>query len=111
MDRRDNARGMPKAVVVDEAFSWGNEQRPAIAWEDTIIYEAHVKGLTRLRDDVPLGWRGFFSGLAAPGVIDHLKRLGVTAIELMPIHAFVDDRYLIKRGLVLLGLQHAALLR
>src|SRR5689334_11454818 len=100
MDRRDNARGMPKAVVIDEAFSWGNEQRPAIAWEDTIIYEAHVKGLTRLRDDVPPGWRGFFSGLAAPGVVDHLKRLGVTAIELMPIHAFVDDRYLIEHGLV-----------
>ncbi len=48
-------------------FSWGNERRPAIAWEDTIIYEAHVKGLTRLRDDVPPSWRGFFSGLAAPG--------------------------------------------
>jgi isoamylase len=100
MDRRDNARGMPKAVVIDEAFSWGNERRPAIAWEDTIIYEAHVKGLTRLRDDVPPGWRGFFSGLAAPGVIDHLKRLGVTAIELLPIHALVDDRYLIEHGLV-----------
>jgi isoamylase len=98
-DRRDNARGMPKAVVTDPAFTWGQERRPRIAWEDTIIYEAHVKGLTRQRDDVPAAWRGTFRGLTAPPVIDHLKRLGVTAIELMPIHAFVDDRYLVERGL------------
>jgi isoamylase len=98
-DRRDNARGMPKAVVIDEAFTWGEERRPAIPWEDTIIYEAHVKGLTRLRYDVPPGWRGTFRGLTAPSVVDHLKRLGVTAVELMPVHAFVDDRPLVERGL------------
>jgi glycogen operon protein len=98
-DRRDNARGMPKAVVTDPAFTWGDERRPRVPWEDTIIYEAHVKGLTRLREDVPAGWRGTFRGLTAQGVIDHLKRLGVTAIELMPIHAFVDDRHLVERGL------------
>ena len=57
-DRRDNARGMPKAVVIDEAFTWGEERRPAIPWEDTIIYEAHVKGLTQQREDVPPAWRG-----------------------------------------------------
>jgi isoamylase len=98
-DRRDNARGMPKAVVIDEAFTWGEERRPATPWEDTIIYEAHVKGLTQQREDVPPAWRGNFRGLTAPAVMDHLKRLGVTAIELLPIHAFVDDRQLIERGL------------
>jgi isoamylase len=99
-DRRDNARGMPKAVVVDTAFTWGEEHRPSIPWEDTIIYEAHVKGLTQQRDDVPPHWRGTYRGLTAPAVVDHLKRLGVTAIELLPIHAFVDDRQLIERQLV-----------
>ena len=98
-DRRDNARGMPKAVVIDEAFTWGEERRPSIPWEETIIYEAHVKGLTALREDVPPGWRGTFRGLAAPSMIEHLKRLGVTAIELLPIHSFVDDRHLVERGL------------
>jgi isoamylase len=98
-DRRDNARGMPKAVVVDEAFTWGEERRPAIPWEETILYEAHVKGLTQLREDVPPAWRGTFRGLAASPIVEHLKRLGVTAIELLPIHAFIDDRHLIERGL------------
>ena len=98
-DRRDNARGMPKAVVIDEAFTWGEERHPAVRWEDTIIYEAHVKGLTQEREDVPPAWRGTFRGLAAQPVIDHLRRLGVTAIELLPIHAFVDDRHLVQRGL------------
>jgi glycogen operon protein len=98
-DRRDNARGMPKAVVLDEAFTWGEERRPSVPWEDTIIYEAHVKGLSRLREDVPSAWRGTFRGLAAPAIVDHLRRLGVTTIELLPIHAFIDDRHLIERGL------------
>jgi isoamylase len=99
-DRRDNARGMPKAMLVDTAFTWTAERRPAIPWQDTIIYEAHVKGLTELRDDVPPQWRGTYRGLTAPSVIDHLRRLGVTAIELLPIHAFVDDRHLVERKLV-----------
>jgi glycogen operon protein len=99
-DRRDNARGMPKAAVVDEAFTRNDVRRPLVPWEDTFIYEAHVKGLTQLREDVPPAWRGKFRGLAARDVIDHLKRLGVTTLELLPIHAFVDDRYLVERGLV-----------
>ena len=98
-DRRDNARGMPKSVVIDQAFTWGEERRPSIPWEDTIIYEAHVKGLTQQRGEVPPAWRGTFRGLAAPAVISHLQRLGVTALELLPIHAFVDDRHLVERGL------------
>ena len=65
-DRRDNARGMPKSVVIDPAFTWGEDRRPSIPWEDTIIYEAHVKGLTHQRGDVPPAWRGTFRGLAAP---------------------------------------------
>ena len=99
-DRRDNARGMPKAVVMDEGFNWGRrENRPSISWEDTIIYEAHVKGLTQTRDDVSPGLRGTYRGLASPAMIDHLKRLGVTTIELLPIHGFVDDRRLVEQKL------------
>ena len=99
-DRRDNARGMPKAVVVDETFNWGRREiRPNIAWEDTIIYEAHVKGLTQKRDDVAPGWRGTYGGLCSPAMIDHLKRLGVTTIELLPIHGLIDDRVLVERKL------------
>jgi len=98
-DRRDNARGMPKSMVVDEAFTWGEERRPSIPWQDTIIYEAHVKGLTQLREDVPPAWRGTYRGLTAPAVVNHLKRLGVTTVELLPIHAFIDDRHLIERSL------------
>jgi glycogen operon protein len=100
-DRRDNARGMPKAVVVDETFNWGQrEPRPSIPWEETIIYEAHVKGLTKLREDVPPGLRGSYRALAAPAMIDHLKHLGVTTIELLPVHGFLDDRALVERRLV-----------
>ena len=96
-DRRDNARGMPKAVVVDETFNWGRkESRPSVAWEDTIIYEAHVKGLTMGRKDVPAAMRGTYRGLSSPAMIDHLKRLGVTAIELLPVQSFVDDRRLVE---------------
>src|SRR5215467_870166 len=87
--RRDNARGMRKSMVIDPAFTGWREPRPHVAWERTVIYEAHTKGLTQTREDVPPAWRGFFRGLAAPSVIDHLKRLGVTTLELLPIHAFV----------------------
>ncbi len=100
-DRRDNARGMPKAVVVDETFNWGRrETRPSIPWEDTIIYEAHVKGLTQGRDDVAPGLRGTYRGLSSPAMIEHLKRLGITTVELLPIHALVDDRRLVEQKLV-----------
>jgi isoamylase len=100
-DRRDNARGMPKAVVVDEAFNWGRrETRPSIPWEDTIIYEAHVKGLTQTREDVPSALRGTYRGLSSPTMIDHFKRLGITTVELLPIHGLVDDRRLIEQKLV-----------
>src|SRR5262249_48014549 len=76
------------------------EHATRIPWEDTVIYEAHVKGLTKLRGDVPSEWRGTFRGLSARPVIDHLKRLGVTAIELLPGHAVIDERALGERHLV-----------
>jgi glycogen operon protein len=98
-DRRDNAHGMLKAVVIDEAFTWGSAGRQPLSWRDTIVYEAHVKGLTRTRENVPESLRGTYFGLTAPGMINHLMRLGVTTIELLPIHAFMDDRHLLDRGL------------
>jgi isoamylase len=99
MDRRDSAFVMPKCVVVDPAVTWGADPRPRTHWQDTIIYEAHVKGMTALREDLPPQLRGTFGGLADPRVIDHLVKLGVTAIELLPVQAFFDDRHLIERGL------------
>jgi glycogen operon protein len=98
-DRRDSARVMPKCQVVDTAFTWGLGQSPRTPWEHTVIYEAHVRGLTMLHPDVPERFRGTFAGLAWPAVVDHLKSLGVTAVELMPVHAAVDDRMLVDKGL------------
>ena len=98
-DRRDSARAMPKCRIIDPAHTWGHDRRPRRAWSETVIYEAHVKGMTARRPDIPEELRGTFTALAAPGVVEHLARLGVTAIELMPIHAFFDDRYLTEKGL------------
>src|SRR5437016_14567268 len=85
---------------MDESFHRGrHEIRPNIPWEDTIIYEAHVKGLTQKRADVPPNLRGTYGGLSSPAMIEHLKRLGVTSIELLPIHGLVDDRILVERKL------------
>ncbi|HEY5226003.1 MAG TPA: glycogen debranching protein GlgX [Methylovirgula sp.] len=98
-DRRDSAAGMLKAVVVDETFNWGDDRPPAIPWAETVIYEAHVRGLTFLRDDLRFPDRGTFSALTDPKVVDHLKRLGITAIELMPVHAFLQDRHLLEKKL------------
>ena len=98
-DTRDNASGSPKSQVVDSAFTWGDDAPPRIAWKDTVIYEAHVKGLTRLHPDVPQQLRGTYAGLACAPVLDHLKRLGVTAIDLLPVHTFVDDKRLVEMGL------------
>jgi glycogen operon protein len=90
---------MLKAVVTDAAYTWGSDTRPEHSWHDLIIYEAHAKGLTMKWEDVPPAWRGSYRGLASKAVIDHLHRLGVTAIELLPIHAFLDDRYLVDKNL------------
>jgi glycogen operon protein len=98
-DRRDSAPFMLKAVVVNDTFVWGDDRPPDVPWSDTVIYEAHVKGLTARRDDIPANARGTFAGLGMPPVIDHLRRLGITAIELMPVQSFVQDRVLLRRGL------------
>ena len=98
-DRRDSAPAMPKGVVTDDSFNWGDDRPPDIPWADTVIYEAHVRGLTMLRPDVIKPERGTFAALAHPAVIDHLRGLGVTAIELLPIHAHLQDRFLLQRGL------------
>jgi isoamylase len=99
LDRRDSAPAMPKAVVTDESFNWGDDRAPATPWADTVIYEAHLRGLTMLREDVRPHQRGTFAALGEQSVIDYLRRLGVTAIELLPIHAFVQDRQLLQKGL------------
>jgi glycogen operon protein len=98
-DRRDSAAAMPKAVVVDGTFHWGNDRPPAQAWRDTIIYEAHVKGLTKTCAAVPEHERGSFAALGDPYVIEHLQKLGITAVELLPVHAFLQDRFLVAKSL------------
>jgi glycogen operon protein len=99
MDVRDSAPHVPKAVVADRFFDWGNDRPPAVALRDTVVYETHVKGLTMLHPGVPEELRGTYSGLAHPVIIDHLVTLGVTAVELLPVHQFVHDHHLVERGL------------
>src|SRR3984885_5745175 len=99
IDRRDSAPGMLKAVVTDESFNWGDDRPPNVPWADTIIYEAHPRGLTMLHHDVRPNERGTFAALADERIIGYLRRLGITAIELMPIHAYVQDRTLVQKGL------------
>jgi isoamylase len=98
-DRRDSAPAMPKAVVTHDAFDWSADVRPNTPWSETVIYEAHVRGLSKLFEEIPPAERGTFAGLASGPVIDHLKRLGITAIELLPIHSYVQDRFLQEKGL------------
>ncbi|MFL4972510.1 MAG: glycogen debranching protein GlgX, partial [Microvirga sp.] len=98
-DRRDSAPSMPKCIVEDPSHRWGDDRPPRRPAPDSIVYEAHVKGLTQLHPDVPQAMRGTYDALGHPAVIDHLVRLGITAIELLPIHAFVDDRFLVEKGL------------
>jgi glycogen operon protein len=98
-DRRDSAPGMLKSVVVDPSFTWGTDRPPRIPWHQSVIYEMHVKGFTIRHPEVPPALRGTYAGLATAPVIDHLTRLGITAVELMPVHCFIDDRQLVARGL------------
>src|SRR5690606_7650659 len=98
-DRRDSAPFVPKARVIESAFSWGADRRPDVPWNETVIYELNVRGFTMRHPDVPPPLRGTYAALAQQPVIDHLRRLGVTTVELMPVHAFVDERPLVERGL------------
>ena len=98
-DPADSAPYVPRSVVSVEPFEWGDDRPPRTALADSVIYEAHVKGLTYLHPDVPESLRGTYAGLAHPAVIEHLQRLGVTAVELLPVHQFVHDGPLVARGL------------
>ena len=98
-DHRDSAAYVPKGVVVHDAFPWGEDIRPGTAWSDTIVYELHVKGFTALHPDIPAALRGTYAGLGHPAAIAHLQRLGVTAVELMPVHHFVSEPHLLRNGL------------
>ena len=99
LDTRDSAPYMPKSVVVRDSFDWERDAHPRTPWHKTLIYELHVKGFTARNPRVPERHRGTYLGLTAPAVIDYLKSLGVTAVELMPVHHFVDDKHLVDRGL------------
>jgi glycogen operon protein len=98
-DDRDNAAMAPLGAVVDDAFTWGNDQPPRTEWGKTIIYELHVKGFSIRQPEVPEHFRGTYAGLGSETSVEYLKSLGVTAVELMPIHEFVPDRHLVERGL------------
>ena len=98
-DDRDSAAFMPRCRVIDPAFTWGDDRPPRTAWERTVIYEVHVRGYTKLHPGVRKELRGTFRGLGEPEVLEQMRRLGVSAVELLPIHTFVNDDYLLKKGL------------
>jgi isoamylase len=98
-DERDSARFMPKCRVIDPAFTWGRDAAPRVPWERTIFYEAHVRGFTMRNPGVPEPLRGTFSGLGSRAVVDYVRSLGVSSVELLPIHAYVDDDFLLEKGL------------
>jgi isoamylase len=98
-DDRDSAAFAPLGVVTDSTFDWGDEKRPNVSWSETVIYEAHVRGLTKLHPHIPENIRGTYKAMASDPVIKHLKALGVTTVELMPVHHFLHDRHLLEKGL------------
>ncbi len=99
MDRRDSAAFVPKCVVTGELFDWGQRGRPCTPWSETIIYEAHIKGLSMMREDLPERVRGTCAALSDPRFLEHLHKIGVTTVELLPVHAFLQDHFLVERGL------------
>jgi glycogen operon protein len=98
-DERDSAPYVPKCVVVDPAFSWGDDALPRTPWHKTLIYELHVRGFTKLHPDVPEELRGTYAGLAHPSAVEYLRSLGITAVELMPVHQFISDKFIQDKGL------------
>lgn len=98
-DNRNNARGMPKCVIVDPSFVWKNNKAPKVPWSKTIIYETHVRGFTKKNFQIAPTQRGTFAGMAQTKIIDYIKALGVTTIELLPVHAYADDRFLTDKSL------------
>jgi isoamylase len=98
-DDRDSAPHVPKSVVTHDSFPWGDDRRPEVPWADTVIYEAHVRGFTKLHPDVPEAKRGSYAAMGSPPVVDHLRRLGVTTLELLPVHHYVSEHHVRSRGL------------
>jgi glycogen operon protein len=98
-DERDSAPFVPKCVVVDQTYSWTHPKGVRVPWDRAVIYELHVRGYTKRRPDLPASLRGTFEGLAQKPIVDYIKQLGVTTVELMPIHSFVNDSYLLDKGL------------
>ncbi|HKC56034.1 MAG TPA: glycogen debranching protein GlgX, partial [Vicinamibacterales bacterium] len=98
-DTRDNAAFASLAAVIDPAFTWGDDRPPRTPWHKTVIYEMHVKGFTKLHPDVPGPLRGTYEALTTASAVEHLQQLGVTAVELMPVHHHAYDRHLVERGL------------
>ncbi len=99
MDRSDSAGHLPCSIVVDPAFDWEGDAPPQTPWHETVIYEAHVRGLTQQHPDVPESQRGTYAAVAHPAVIEHLRGLEVTAVELLPVHHFLDEQHLVEAGL------------
>ncbi len=99
MDRRDNARGIPKCRVIEPAFTWSMDRPPRTPWDQTVLYEVHVRGATMRHPALPAQMRGTYAGLSSPPMLEHLVSLGVSAVQILPIHRFVDDRHLQTRGL------------
>ncbi|MFI6686961.1 glycogen debranching protein GlgX [Streptomyces sp. NPDC050485] len=98
-DDRDSAPHVPKGVVVQDDDDWADDHRPKTPWSDSVIYELHVRGFTRLHPEIPERLRGTYAGLAHPAALEHLVRLGVTAVELLPVHQFAHEDHLLRRGL------------
>lgn len=98
-DDRDSAGGVPRCVIIDPSFDWGEDRHPRTPWHHSVIYETHVKGITKKLDTIPEEQRGTYRGIASEPVLRHLNNLGVTAVELLPVHEFVDEHHLIQRGL------------
>ncbi len=111
-DRHDSAAGMPKCVVVNPYFDWEHDRPPRTPLSDSVIYEMHVRGFSKLNEHIRADLRGTYAGLASPPAMRYLRQLGVTAVELMPVHQFVHDKALVdRRSAQLLGLQHPQLLQ
>jgi glycogen operon protein len=98
-DRRNSAPYLPKCVVIDPVFAWEQDRPPRTPWHHTLLYEAHVKGLTARHPEVPPQWRGTYRGLTHPALLEHFHRLGVTAVEMLPVHQFLDEHHLVQEGL------------
>ncbi len=98
-DDRDSAPHVPRSVVVHDGFPWGDDRRPDVPWADTVIYEAHLRGFTMRHPDVPVHQRGTYAAMGSPAVVDHLRRLGVTTLELLPVHHYVSEHGVLERSL------------